>query len=255
MGSEMCIRDRAEFDLAKNAPITANRRNRNIEVNAPYVAEMVRQTLYDQFGEEAYTRGFEVITSINGDLQVAANNALVSGLEIYYDKRHGYRGNDANFPPESDNPETAWLSRLTSVPIYGNQEPAIVVSVQDQSFQALLKSGEKVQVYWNGMTWAYTFIDRNNMWPPPQTATDLVQIGDLIRLKNNSGEWELGQIPDIQGALVSMSPKNGAIRALVGGYDFRRSQVNRVTTPRPPGSNFKPFLYGAALENLSLIHI
>jgi len=239
----------AEFDSAKNAPITANRRNRNIEVNAPYVAEMVRQTLYDQFGEEAYTRGFEVITSINGDLQVAANNALVSGLEIYYDKRHGYRGNDANFPPESDNPEAAWLSRLASVPIYGNQEPGIVVSVQDQSFQALLKSGEKVQVYWNGMTWAYTFIDRNNMWPPPQTARDLVQIGDLIRLKNSNGEWELGQIPDIQGALVSMSPRNGAIRALVGGYDFRRSQVNRVTTPRPPGSNFKPFLYGAALEN------
>ena len=80
----------AEFDLAKNAPITANRRNRNIEVNAPYVSEMVRQTLFDQFGEEAYTRGFEVITSINGDLQIAANNALVSGLEIYYDKRHGY---------------------------------------------------------------------------------------------------------------------------------------------------------------------
>ncbi|MDB3991898.1 PBP1A family penicillin-binding protein [Gammaproteobacteria bacterium] len=239
----------AEFDLAKNAPITANRRNRNIEVNAPYVSEMVRQTLFDQFGEEAYTRGFEVITSINGDLQLAANNALVSGLEIYYDKRHGYRGNDANFPPESDNPETAWLSRLASVPIYGNQEPAVVVSVQDQSFQALLKSGEKVQVYWNGMTWAYTFIDRNNMWPPPQTAGDLVKIGDLIRLKNSNDEWELGQIPDIQGALVSMSPRNGAIRALVGGYDFRRSQVNRVTTPRPPGSNFKPFLYGAALEN------
>ena len=166
----------AEFDLAKNAPITANRRNRNIEVNAPYVSEMVRQTLFDQFGEEAYTRGFEVITSINGDLQLAANNALVSGLEIYYDKRHGYRGNDANFPPESDDPEKAWLSRLASVPIYGNQEPAIVVSVQDQSFQALLKSGEKVQVYWNGMTWAYTFIDRNNMWPPPQTARDLVPV-------------------------------------------------------------------------------
>ena len=239
----------AEFDSAKKAPITANRRNRNIEVNAPYVAEMVRQTLYDQFGEGAYTRGFEVITSINGDLQIAANKALVSGLETYYDKRHGYRGNHANFPPDSVNPEIAWLSRLASVPIYGNQEPAIVVSVQDQSFQALLKSGEKVQVYWNGMTWAYTFIDRNNMWPPPQVAQDLVQVGDLIRLKKNNDEWELGQIPDIQGALVSMSPRNGAIRALVGGYDFRRSQVNRVTTPRPPGSNFKPFLYGAALES------
>ena len=238
-----------EFERAKTAPITADRRNRNIEVSAPYVAEMVRKTLYDQFGEETYSKGFEVVTSINSDLQLAANTALIDGLETYYDKRHGYRGVDVNYPPESDNPEVRWLTHLDPIPTYGNQEPAIVVSVNDKTFNALLKTGEKVQVPWSGMTWAYTFIDRNNMWPPPETAADLVQVGDLIRIKRNNGDWELGQVPDIQGGLVSMSPSNGAILALVGGYDFRRSQVNRVTTPRPPGSNFKPFLYGAALEN------
>ena len=99
------------------------------------------------------------------------------------------------------------------------------------------------------MTWAYEFRSRNEAWPPPSVASDVVEVGDLIRVKSDEEGWELGQVPDIQGALVSMSPSNGEILALVGGYDFRRSQVNRVTTPRPPGSNYKPFLYGAALEH------
>ena len=239
-----------EFNEANDAPITANRRNRNIEVSAPYVAEMVRKTIYDQFGEATYSMGFEVITSIDGNLQLAANEAVTNGLETYYDKRHGYRGVDTNYPPTQENAIPNWSAQLTSIPTYGNQEPAIVVSVQERTFEALTKGGEIVTIPWEGMSWAYAFIDRNNMWPPPDAASDLVKIGDLVRIKlDEEGDWELGQVPEVQGALVSMSPKNGAILALVGGYDFRRSQVNRVTTPRPPGSNFKPFLYGAALEN------
>ena len=239
-----------EFNQANDAPITANRRNRNIEVSAPYVAEMVRKTIYDQFGEATYSMGFEVITSIDGDLQQAANKALTNGLEIYYDKRHGYRGVNTNYPPTEENAIPNWSAQLTSIPTYGNQEPAIVISVNDRTFEALIKSGETVTIPWEGMSWAYTFIDRNNMWPPPEAASDLVEIGDLVRIKlNEKGYWELGQVPEVQGALVSMSPVNGAILALVGGYDFRLSQVNRVTTARPPGSNFKPFLYGAALEH------
>ena len=239
-----------EFNEANDAPITANRRNRNIEVSAPYVAEMVRKTIYDQFGEATYSMGFEVITSIDGNLQLAANEAVTNGLETYYDKRHGYRGVDTNYPPTQENAISNWSAQLTSIPTYGNQEPAIVVSVQERTFEALTKGGEIVTIPWEGMSWAYAFIDRNNMWPPPDAASDLVKIGDLVRIKlDEEGDWELGQVPEVQGALVSMSPKNGAILALVGGYDFRRSQVNRVTTPRPPGSNFKPFLYGAALEN------
>ena len=239
-----------EFNEANDAPITANRRNRNIEVSAPYVAEMVRKTIYDQFGEATYSMGFEVITSIDGNLQLAANEAVTNGLETYYDKRHGYRGVDTNYPPTQENAISNWSEQLASIPTYGNQEPAIVVSVQERTFEALTKGGEIVTIPWEGMSWAYAFIDRNNMWPPPDAASDLVKIGDLVRIKlDEEGDWELGQVPEVQGALVSMSPKNGAILALVGGYDFRRSQVNRVTTPRPPGSNFKPFLYGAALEN------
>ena len=238
-----------EFEAANNAPITADRRNRNIAVPAPYIAEMVRQTLYDQFGEETYTRGFEVTTSIDGDLQLAANKSMTDGLETYYDKRHGYRGPDANYPPDPDDPTEGWLAHLAPIQTYGNQMPAIVTDVQNQSFDALLKTGEKITVPWEGMAWAYTFRSRNEAWPPPSTASDAVKVGDLIRVKSDEVGWELGQVPDIQGALVSMSPDNGKILALVGGYDFRRSQVNRAITPRPPGSNFKPFLYGAALEH------
>lgn len=241
--------DSLELNTARTAGVTAQRHNRNIEVPAPYVAEMVRQQLYNEFGEETYSKGFEVTTSIDGEKQLAANAALVNGLEIYYDKRHGYRGPDAQYPADVLEPTAVWLQHLQPVPVYGNQHPAIVVEVQINSFTALLKSGETILVPWEGMTWAYTFINRNERWPPPEQAADVVTVGDLIRVKQVDESWELGQVPDIQAALISMSPSNGEIIALVGGYDFRRSQVNRVLAPRPPGSNFKPFVYGAALEH------
>jgi len=245
--------NQSEFADADRSPITAQRRNRDIEVSAPYVAEMVRQQLYDEHGEEAYSQGFEVVTTIDGDKQLTANKALIDGLENYYDKRHGYRGATANYPKElyvdeNGDAKEAWAKELQQVSVIGNQHPAIVTSVDDLSFEAVLKSGQTIKVEWDGISWAYTFNSRNDAWPPPDIAGDAVQTGDLIRLKNMDGQWQLGQIPDIQGALVSMSPSNGEIIALVGGYDFRHSQVNRVITPRPPGSNFKPFLYGTALE-------
>ena len=241
--------NRTELSASLNAPVTAQRHNRNVEVPAPYIAEMVRQRLYEEFGEETYSKGFEVTTSIDGDKQLAANSALINGLENHYDKRHGYRGPDANYPADPLDPEAIWLEQLQPVPVYGNQLPAIVFAVAERSFSALLKSGEKIEVPWTGIDWAYTFIDRNERWPPPEVAADAVAIGDLIRITQGETDWELGQVPDIQGALISMAPADGSIIALVGGYDFRRSQVNRVLTPRPPGSNFKPFVYGAALED------
>ena len=237
-----------EFDAAKISPVTAQRRNRNIEVDAPYIAEMVRQRLYSEFGEDTYTQGFEVITSIDGDKQLAAKQALVNGLEEYYDKNHGFRGIDAHFAVNPIDPIASWLQQLQGVARYGNQHPGIVAAVNDRSIRVLLKSGELVTVGWEGMRWARPYITQNNAWPPPENASDVVAIGDLIRVKQTGDNWSLGQIPDIQAALVSISPSSGEILALVGGYDFGRSQVNRVITPRPPGSNFKPFVYGAALE-------
>ncbi len=245
--------DEQEFARADAEPVTATRHNRNIEINAPYVAEMVRQQLYEQHGEATYTQGFEVVTTIESRHQLEANSALIDGLEDYYDRRHGYRGPAASLAPlpneDAEALRARWLEALAPVPTYGNQQPAVVTSVQPRSFTALLSDGEEVSVGWDGIGWAYAFRSRNEAWPPPQVASDAVAVGDLIRLRERDTGWELGQVPEIQGALVSMRPSNGELLALVGGYDFRRSQVNRVLTPRPPGSNFKPFVYGAALED------
>ena len=243
----------AEFAAADAQPVSATRHNRNIEIEAPYIAEMVRQELYAEYGEAAYTQGFEVVTTLDSKRQRLASSALVDGLEDYYDRRHGYRGPIATFPPAAAEPAEAlqerWLETLADVPAAGNQLPAIVSAVAPRSFTALLRDGEQVTVPWSGISWAYAFRSRNEAWPPPPVASDAVSVGDLVRLRNGEEGWELGQVPEIQGALVSMLPNTGEIAALVGGYDFRRSQVNRVLTPRPPGSNFKPFVYGAALED------
>lgn len=243
----------AEFAAADAQPVSATRHNRNIEIEAPYIAEMVRQELYGEYGEAAYTQGFEVVTTLDSKHQRLASSALVDGLEDYYDRRHGYRGPTATFPPAAAEPAEAlqerWLETLADVPAAGNQLPAIVSAVAPRSFTALLRDGEQVTVPWSGISWAYAFRSRNEAWPPPQVASDAVSVGDLVRLRSGEEGWELGQVPEIQGALVSMLPNTGEIAALVGGYDFRRSQVNRVLTPRPPGSNFKPFVYGAALED------
>ncbi|MGI9250834.1 MAG: penicillin-binding protein 1A [Pseudohongiellaceae bacterium] len=240
---------RVQYETANRAPVTARRHGRDAETSAPWVAEMVRQQLVEQYGEAAYSGGFEVITSIDNELQQAANRALIDGLEIYYDKRHGYRGAEAHYPPDGVEPNSAWLRQLQTVRAYGNQIPAIVIEVAGRQFTALLKSGEEITVGWDGIAWASTFRDRDEAWPPPDSADDVVRVGDLIRVKRGAQQWELGQLPEIQGALVSLSPQDGAITTLVGGYDYSLSQVNRVTAPRPPGSNFKPFVYGAALEH------
>jgi len=242
--------NREQHAIARAEPVVARRHLRTIEVNAPYVAEMVRQQLYAEHGENIYRQGFEVITSIQSDLQVAANAALLNGLENYYDRRHGYRGPENRFPPSGEDPHASWLQELSSVLVYGNHQPAIVTRVHERSIDILMRDGSSETINWTGLEWARPFITRDNAWPPPRQASDVARVGDLIRIRRSAtGEWQLGQVPEIQGALVSVSPDNGDILALVGGYDFRYSQVNRALAAKPPGSGFKAFLYGAALES------
>ncbi len=241
---------REEHTIAVNTKDQAQRYNRRIEVSAPFIAEMVRQNLYETYGEDIYRGGFEVITSIHSEKQIAANAALLNGLEEYYDKRHGYRGPEAVLPAIGENPLEYWSQQLQNMPLYGNQHPAIVTEVEAQSISVLMKDGSIQLINWENLEWARPFISRDNAWPPPRQASDIAAIGNLVRVKRNSaGNWALGQVPELQGALVSVSPDNGDILALAGGYDFSLSQVNRAYSPRPPGSGFKAFLYGAALEN------
>ena len=239
----------AEHAAAIAEPIQASRHTRNAEVSAPYVAEMVRQELFEQYGDEIYRMGIEVTTSVRGELQRAATSALQNGLENYYDRRHGYRGPEAHIPPVGDAPIERWQSELNVVPTLGNHEPAFVTRVRERAIDVLRRDGSIATIEWPGLEWARPFITRNNAWPPPQQASDIVEVGDRIRIRvGPDGNWQLGQVPEVQGAIVSVSPHTGDILALTGGYDFRHSQVNRALASRPPGSGFTAFLYGAALE-------
>ncbi|MBC53121.1 MAG: peptidase [Gammaproteobacteria bacterium] len=241
--------DRGQHATALAEPIAARRHLRNIEVNAPYVAEMVRQELFELYGDDIYRLGIEVVTSIDSKMQAAATSALRSGLENYYDRRHGYRGPEAKLPVVGEDPRERWLQDLNVTPTYGNHQPAVVTRVNARSLDVLFRDGSEGTIEWAGLEWARPFISRDNAWPPPQQASDVADVGDLIRVRRTGSALQLGQVPEIQGALVSVSPDNGDILALVGGYDFQYSQVNRALASRPPGSGFKAFLYGAAIED------
>ena len=247
-----------DYRLATSAPITAQVYARKIELPSLYLAEMVRKRLLQQIGSNAYTEGYIVRTTIDSRMQVAAENAVTQKLNEY-DRRHGYRGPEArsiqgtdqyNAAPEYGYPAN-WLSTLANARVIGDQYPAIVIAVRDQDIDVLTTNQTVVTIDWEGLSWARAYINVNTRGPTPKMATDLLKTGDLIRIeKGPKGTWRLGQVPAIQGALVSLDPVNGAIRALVGGYDFNSKQFNHATQARrQPGSNFKPFFYAGALEN------
>jgi penicillin-binding protein 1A len=238
-----------EYQAAVSAPVTAKLHSPRIEIEAPYVAEMVRQDLIEKYGDDTYTSGFRVVTTIRDRNQAAANEALRKGLQAY-DERHGYRGPEHHYEIESNMDAETWKNLLQSFPVLGNLYPALIVSVQDQVASAYLIDNGLVTIEWPGMSWARRYISENYRGPAPKNAAEVVQAGDVIRLSPNAdGTWRLAQLPDVEGGLVSMRPADGAILALVGGFDFLRSKFNRITQAnRQPGSGFKPFIYSAALE-------
>lgn len=236
-----------EYESATNTPVTARYHTTDIELNAPYIAEMVRSDLYEKFGEAAYTEGYRVYTTIDSRMQTTANLAVRDGL-ITYTKRHGYQGAEKNLP--TDNTEAELLQQLQSEPVYAGIEPALITALQKQSATVLRQNGESLTLPWESMKWARLYKTVNQRGTAPKTTADIFKQGDIIRILKNSDKWELVQLPAAQSALISMTPKTGAIRALVGGFDFYHSKFNRaIQAARQPGSNFKPFIYAAALEN------
>ncbi|MGD8308161.1 MAG: penicillin-binding transpeptidase domain-containing protein, partial [Chromatiales bacterium] len=205
-----------------------------------------------------YTAGYRVYTTLDSRLQRAANPALRTALDEY-DRRHGYRGPERHYDLPAEGEAGDWSAILDDHGKVGELLPALVLSVEGKSAQALVKGGETVTLDWEGLSWARPLLDENRRGPAPKTAADILHRGDLIRVRRadpeGSGEsgaegtWQLAQIPAVEGALVSLDPDDGAILAVVGGYDFFRSKFNRVTqAERQPGSGFKPFIYSAALE-------
>lgn len=236
-----------QYDEAVSQPVTARYHHRKIEVYAPYIAEMVRAAMVDVYGENAYTGGYQVFTTVDSKLQIAANTHMQKGLEAY-DVRHGYRGPEDNWGTPNQELLEEWQLRLEDMKPIHQMLPAAVVEVNADQAQALLADGAIVNVPMAGMAWARQSIKHQFLGPKPVTPSDVVKVGDVIRLKKVGENWQLAQIPDIEGALTALSPYDGAVKALVGGYNYEKSNYNRATqAKRQSGSAFKPFIYSAAL--------
>ncbi len=248
---------RAEYEDAVAAPVTARLHAARSEVEAPYAAEMVRAQLVERYGEAVYTDGYVAVTTIEPPLQRAALAAVRANL-LAYSRRHGWRGPEGRveLPPglaEAAPGEGPWkaLDRaLAERRPLGGLAPAVVVEVGERTARAYLGAGKVVEVPWEGLAWARPYIDTDRRGPAPKRAADVLAPGDLVRLERRAdGSWWLAQLPRVEGALVALAPADGAVRALVGGFDFERSKFNRaVQAQRQPGSSFKPFIYAAALE-------
>ncbi len=271
--------DQERHDEAINSPVTASVYAKSLGLAAPYIAEMARIEALEQLGAIAYTDGFKVYTTVSSALQARAQQAITKGL-LTYDLRHGYRGPEQKLPPLSTTSDKTaqsnelnaqsdglnaqsddlgasetdyeeWRGALQKIPPASNLIPAAVIGVEQQNLKVLLSSGEQIIITWdNGLSKARPYINENRQGGQPKTASDIVSIGDVIRIREIGDQWHLSQIPKAQAAMVAINPNNGAINALVGGFDFRQSNFNRATqAARQPGSNFKPFIYTAALEN------
>lgn len=211
----------AEYISANQESIDTVYHRRPIEVYAPYVAEMVRQNMVEAYGEEVYDRGYQVFTTIDGNMQLAANSALTQAL-LEYDQRHGFRGPIQNISLKNAS------SILEQTPSYNSLIPAVVVHTANQTV---------------------TVQFRDSSQSTAESKYQL-QIGDVIYVTQKNNKWQVTQVPVIEGALVALSPHDGSIKALVGGFDHTKSNFNRATqAARQPGSCFKPFIYAAALEN------
>jgi penicillin-binding protein 1A len=219
-----------------------------VGADAPYVAEMVRSEMIKRYGPQAYTSGFEVITTVDVTHQKAANRALRDDL-IAYSKRHGYRGVEAHVELAETTQED-WPALLSDYPVVGGLAAALVTQVDGQTAMLLLGDGTELQLGWEGLAWASPHQSVNRNGAAPEQASDILAPGDIIRVRELAdGSRELSQVPVVGGALVALNPVDGAILALVGGFDFNNSKFNRVTQAhRQPGSSFKPVIYSAALE-------
>ena len=216
------------------------------ELDADYVAEIVRQEVIAKFGLQAYTEGYTAITTIDSSMQTTGLNALQTGI-LAYDQRHGYRGAEASVLDAE-----LWKTTLRSTRNVGPLAPAIVIAVADDRLTVLAKDSKIYMLNWaDGLKNLRLYKTVDSKTAPISSAEDAFNVGDLIRVKRDGdGQMKLAQLPKIQSALVALDPYSGAIRTLVGGFDYRQSRFNRVTQAfRQPGSNFKPFIYATALNN------
>ena len=249
--------DETAYEQGVAEPMESQLHGAAVELNAPYVAEMVRREMLTRYGEETYTAGYQVVTSLDSRLQRSANYALRNGL-LEFTRRRGYRGaiDEIELTPELlETPFSEWpveIRQTLGQYAPGGLSVALVTAVNDDnSASIVLADGEQAIIPWAGISWARPFIDRETAGAEPETVADVLKIGDVIHIMPTTiGIWALADAPEAQGAIVSMDPADGAITSLVGGFDFAMTKFNRVTqAQRQPGSSFKPFIYSAALAH------
>lgn len=238
------------FETASSAPITASRHKFEYDVNAPYIAEMVRRYMYQAYREKSYAGGFHVHTTIHADQQNAANAAVRAGL-LDYERRHGYRGRYGSIKIGKDLNKELMDDTLIGHRAVGGLTPSVIVLVQEKNALAYTQEGFLIELDWKAISWARRYLDVNSMGRTPRKASEILKKGDIVYLQQTgANDWMLAQVPKVAGALVALRPADGAILALTGGFDFEQSHFNRVEqAERQPGSNIKPFIYSAALEN------
>ncbi len=240
---------KAVYDQAIAEPNHAFPHEQPIEVDAPYLAEMVRRQVLDRFGNDALTEGLVVRTTVQSGRQQTAVNALRDGL-IAYDHRHGWRGPEAHEDLPSGATEEDFDRLLSSYDDISGMQPGLVTASDAKQATVFLGTHESVILDLPAMSWARAHISDNRIGAAPSAVDKVIKRGDIIRLaRGDKGDWQLAQIPAAQAALTSVNPEDGSIQALVGGFSFSRSKFNRaVMAQRQPGSSFKPYLYSAAFD-------
>ncbi|ROR34126.1 penicillin-binding protein 1A [Inmirania thermothiophila] len=239
----------AAYRRALDAPVHARLHGVQPEVEAIHLAEAVREEVVARYGEEtAYTAGLRVYTTLEAARQRAAVAALREALAAF-ERRHGYRGPEARIPWSPPPGREALDARLREAGRIGDLHPAVVTAVAERGATVYLGDGVEAALDWDALAWARPRTADGGLGPAPRSAADVLAPGDLVRVRERAdGGLELAQVPEVEGALVALDPADGAVRALVGGFDFARSKFNRaLQARRQPGSSFKPFIYSAAL--------
>ncbi|MBD8881105.1 penicillin-binding protein 1A [Rhodanobacter sp. 7MK24] len=240
----------AQYQAALAEPNDAAPHEVPIQVDAPYLAEMVRRQVLDRLGNDALTEGYVVKTTIQAADQLAATDAVRKGL-IDYDMRHGWRGPEAHQDLAADASTQDCVHALAGYTNVSGLEPGIVSASSTDSATVVTVDGQSVSLDRAAIAWAHPYINESRSGAAPAQVDAVLKRGDIVRVsRDDKGAWQLAQIPAVQGALASIRPEDGAIEALVGGFNFTRSKFNRaVMAARQPGSSFKPYLYSAAFDH------
>ena len=240
---ELHFIDDMQLQLAQQQPIVAKRGNQEFAVKSDYIAEMVRQAVYEKYQEDTYTQGFKVYTTIRQQEQLAAYQAVRNGV-LEYDRRHGYRGPEGFVDLKKGSSEEYLEEALQDAADNDDLIPAVVLEASPKLVRAYCKGGEIAEVNGDALRFAQRALGNK------VALNQRINPGSIIRLqKDAKGIWQISQLPQVESAFVSADPRDGAIHALVGGFNFNRNQFNRITQAwRQPGSSLKPFIYSAALE-------